>query len=585
MATPEARDFSMALRRENRPNIVMLVFDELPLISLLEDTDRIDSGRYPNFHRLARDSMWFLNTSTTHYATTGAIAGLLVGDEFSRYFARERQNRPLTHATLDRQNVPQNLFSLLEEHYEISAIESTTKLARPSDAAMQFAPPLRVRLFRLLVDSVVLYAHIVVPERARVVLPVIEGQWSGFTDIGSSAQRESERGLHGNAAVVQQFVEQLQKTQKPTLFYLHVLLPHYPFQYSESGIQHANHFKFLSEKLRLATGSNNWPDEASANLVWQAHLLQVGFTDLLLGRVMDRLAELDMYDESLVVVTADHGLTFFWDSGTLASDKLAEIQASETLLVPLFIKLPGQRQGQVSNLPAQNIDILPTLADVLHLEIPWPVGGLSLFAPVPEDRQRHAYVPDRRAFGAVIDPEQLALHRKNQLFGSGSYQRLYRFGPHPELVGRASDSLPISGPIGNFAIDNPEQFTRVSAGNQRAPVYVAGRIWGLQADLGTRELSLAISVNGVVQCTTVTTELEIGQLRPGQAEQRREAARAVDSGAGRSGSRFFLTRLAPGSLAERESHVSIHAIGTDANGQPDKLLSLVPGQETTLDMQ
>lgn len=580
MATPEARDFSIAFRSEKRPTIVMIVFDELPLISLLEGEYRIDPGRYPNFHRLAGHSTWFPNTTTTHYATTGAIAGLLVGDEFSRYFARAKQNRPLTHATLDRQNVPQNLFSLLEEHYEISAIESTTRLARPSDAALQFAPPLRLRLLRLLIDSAVLYAHIVVPERARGMLPVIGGQWSGFTDIGSSDRRQSMLGFPGSAAVVGQFIEQLQRTEKPTLFYLHVLLPHYPFQFSESGVQHANPFKFLTEKLRLATGSNNWPDEASANLAWQAHLLQVGFTDLLLGQVLDRLTGLGMYDESLVIVTADHGFTFFWDSGALEPDRLAAVQASETLLVPLFIKRPGQRQGQVSRVPAQNIDILPTLANLLQLDIPWEVGGLSLFEPVPEDRQRHAYIPNRRAFGAVIDPEQLALRRKDQLFGSGTYERLYRFGPHPELVGRPVDSLPVSGPIGRVAIDDPEQFNDLLPGGRRLPVYVAGRIRELQEDPGARDLKLAVSVNGVVQSTAATTALDINQLRPGQVTQQRDAAETAGSGPDQAGDRYFLTRLAPGSLSAGANQVAIHGIGTDASGRADRLFSLVPDHET-----
>jgi len=570
MATPDARDFSFTTRGENQPNIVMIVFDELPLNSLLEENHLIDAVRYPNFHRLSKNSTWFRNTTTTHYATTGAIASLLVGDEFPRYLTRVHRGKPVTSAVLDRSNAPDNLFSLLENHYVIRSIESTSQLARKGGSKDSSAPPLEQRVSLLLADAVIIFAHIAVPESLRPRLPVVEGQWSGFTDMGGARQLKLKSGFPGNAAVVKQFLNQLQRTEKPTLFYLHVLLPHFPFQYSDTGTRHANKFKFLTEQHRHASGLNNWPNEAAANLAWQAHLFQVGFTDWLLGTILKKLEALDMFHESLIIVTADHGISFFWDSAGMQKNQLARIQASETLLVPLLIKLPGQKQQQLTDIPVQTIDILPTIADVLELEIPWESGSFSLLGPIPENRVRFSYVPDRRAFDSVVDPDRLALNRKIQLFGTGSIDQLYHFGPHQEILGRPVASFPVSGPMGNLLIDQPEKYTDIDLNSRKFPAYVEGEISSLPDRNNSAEMKLAVSVNGIIRNTTWTTGLRISELRHrGKDAKDEHTKQSTADIAGDNTQRvFFLARLPAESFSKGENEVNIHAIIDDENGLP-----------------
>ena len=64
---------------ERTPPIVLVVFDELPMNSLLDAKGNIDAERYPNFGALAREAYWFRNASTVAYMTAYARASHSVG--------------------------------------------------------------------------------------------------------------------------------------------------------------------------------------------------------------------------------------------------------------------------------------------------------------------------------------------------------------------------------------------------------------------------------------------------------------------------------------------------------------------------
>lgn len=53
----------------------------------------------------------------------------------------------------------------------------------------------------------------------------------------------------------------------------------------------------------------------------------------------------------------------------------------DILDVPLLIKVPYQKQGQVSDRPTRTIDILPSIVDILGMSSPWPTDGISVWEP------------------------------------------------------------------------------------------------------------------------------------------------------------------------------------------------------------
>jgi arylsulfatase A-like enzyme len=104
---------------------------------------------------------------------------------------------------------------------------------------------------------------------------------------------------------------------------------------------------------------------------YDAGILQM---DTELGRFLDFLRDEGLLEETLLLVTSDHGEEFFEHGGVLHG----QTQYQEVLRVPLLLKGPGIPAGpRVSN-PVSLVDILPTLAARLGLAVPTGVDGVDL---------------------------------------------------------------------------------------------------------------------------------------------------------------------------------------------------------------
>jgi Sulfatase len=179
---------------------------------------------------------------------------------------------------------------------------------------------------------------------------------------------------------------------------------------------------------------------------YQRHLLQAGFADRLLGTLMRRLHEKDLYDRALIIVTADNGESFLHRR---ANRHLATPDTVEDIAdTPLFIKRPFEHAGRISNRHVRTEDILPSVADVLGIHMPWHVDGSSVFdssAQIPSNvdvfmrsgrRLTLSFPEFRRRIRAAVA-------RKIHLFGEhGRPPGLFGIGPHPELIGQPVTAVP-----------------------------------------------------------------------------------------------------------------------------------------------
>ena len=250
-------------------------------------------------------------------------------------------------------------------------------------------------------------------------------------------------------------------------------------------------------------------------MLQQRHLLQVELVDRLIGDLTERLQEQGIYDESLIIVTADHGASFLHGSRrrTVSEDNAADI-----IQVPLIVKRPHQVEGEVSDRSVELVDVVPTIADVLSTEVPYHVDGRSTLDGAAPDRSGKTFV--RRGYAAVgVEefPSRLddpGWEEKLRRFASG----LYSLGPHGSLVGRALSTLEVGAPAETVArIARAGAFDDVDLHADVLPLHVRGRLRG-----GLREpVSLAVSVNGVIAATTLSYreggEWTFGSMVPEQA--------------------------------------------------------------------
>jgi len=487
---------------EARAPVVMVVFDEFPSLSLLDRSGRIDPVRYPNFAALAGDATWFRNATTVQGNTSLAVPAILTG-----VYPRHASKIPIAS------DHPRNLFTLLGGGYRLNVTEAVTRLCPGSLCSQSAGERFPAHLESLASDLSVVYLHMVLPPDLRERLPSVSATWGDFRGGGGRTRREEDvrRGLERGflqrrlfPGSVQDrdlrfrvFADSIRPSARPELSFLHVLLPHYGWVYLPSGKRYAN------ATTIAGLADDTWSDdEVLANQGWQRHLLQVGFVDTLLGELVRSLRRRGLYDRSLIVLTADHGVSF--RPGGPRRITTAE-NLPDLAFVPLVVKAPGQTAGRVVDDHVQTVDVLPTLADALGISLPWRVDGHSAldpsFRPAPLAR---IY---KTSGGSLTEPVSSLERRRDELleqkialFGDRDRgEGLYRFGPHRDLVGRRASFLDAGPAIGLSVELDLGVRMRADPEAGTVPARITGSLSGEAAAPG---LDLAVSVDGRIEAVT-----------------------------------------------------------------------------------
>ena len=430
----------------------MVVFDELPLTSLIGRGGRIDAERYPAFAALARDATWYRGATAVHDSTALAVPAMLDG----RY--------PRAGLGSDVYSHPANLFTLLEHRYQVNASEEATGLCPTS---------------------------LCEPEAGTTASHLSSGKVERF----------------------RRFVKSIRPGRHPTLWFKHVLLPHVPWQFYPSGRRYRRHAPEPIPGLNGELGTGvPWLVKVS----YQRHLLQVGFADRLLGELLGRLRQRDLYDDAMVVVVADHGIGFHVG---MERRSITPRNVEDLAPVPLLVKLPSQRGGEIVDRHVETIDVLPTILEVAGVPAPEKLDGRSLLERAPSQARRvrvfHRVGIELNTVGGdyVFDVDALerrrraAVRRKLALFGSGGGRdpaSLYRIGPHAELLGRRAARLPHVPGVGTAQIDQAAELAQVDPASGFVPGQITGSIaYGTRG--GGRPIALVL--NGRVAAVGETFSL------------------------------------------------------------------------------
>ncbi|MBI3117697.1 MAG: sulfatase, partial [Candidatus Hydrogenedentes bacterium] len=153
----------------------------------------------------------------------------------------------------------------------------------------------------------------------------------------------------------------------PFYLYLHYMDPHDPFMdpespeggYARVRMEHPDPDKF-TEPMK------------------KAYVREIEYLDQWLARLFEGLKQRGLYDNSLIVFTADHGEEFFEHHGWWHGQTLYD----EVTKVPLLLKLPANKEAGVVNEDlARHIDLAPTLLKFAGIDKPAVLPGIVLYDP------------------------------------------------------------------------------------------------------------------------------------------------------------------------------------------------------------
>jgi hypothetical protein len=487
----------------SRAPLVVVLLDELPSNTLVDQNDRLDTKRYPGFAELARNATWFRNAVTVYDSTERAQPAIMDGN------LPEKDKQPISS------DHPNSIFTLFAKSHRMNSDEEATSVC-PTDLCKSPVgeEPYPKRMSSMAEDLGLVWLHVVSPPDIEDNLTSVSENWGNFgggdqtvapQPSGASSGKSVRANLNGGrAARFRAWMDRIYKGHRPALNFKHTLMPHVPWQYLPSG----RLYRRQPNDAVAGLSNQAYQDQGQLDVLLQRHFLQTGFADYELQQLWKRLKEKGLWDESLIVVAADHGVAF---PRARERRRLSRKTAREIAPIPLFIKAPGQKTGKVDDSWVETIDILPTILDILNIDPKVKMDGKSAYSPEVKSRKtlrfeiRNTFQTLRIPAATFKRERAEIIARNHRLFGSGADgpHRIYEIGPHPELIGQPASA---AGPPLSVDLADAGDYDNVDPSTGFVPTHIVASVNG--PDRHPRDI--AVAVNGTIQAVGNTFKLAIG---------------------------------------------------------------------------
>jgi hypothetical protein len=505
-------------------SVVFVIWDEFPVEAIVNGEGEIDRQLFPNLARLAAGGAWYRNATTVASQTSIAVPSLLTG--------RFPEGGLLPVAS----DHPENLFTLLASRYDLEVFEQVTALCPselcddptvdgPGAADEQPEPtePSPGGLRELLADARTSYRTMISldddaqgPRQFVEYTTEVSAPAPGGDAVDVARGDEAVPGLPPVLEIeaFDQLLRSIERDEDPALHFLHLQLPHGPYRFLPSG----RAYQDIDADGGLLTPTEARSDEQyEADLSRQRLILQVGYVDRLVGRLLDRLDATGMTDETIVVMSSDHGIGLepgYEQRPVFGTEPVPEELFADLLYVPLIIAGPGIEPGTVSDENVMTVDVVPTVADLLGVELPWEVDGVALTGAgrtSAEKRFNKVLVEASGGLGGGNDlaPTQhfdgdeflarmLERNVDSLLRGENPDHRVFDITDGGELVGEPVSGLDEAGRAGGLAdLDDLGALEDYQEGAAFVPVRLKGDVEG-----GDR--TVAVAVDGVIVAVVPT---------------------------------------------------------------------------------
>jgi len=114
---------------------------------------------------------------------------------------------------------------------------------------------------------------------------------------------------------------------------------------------------------------------------------EIAYLDKNVGKLFDKLNELNLMDDTVIIITADHGEEFYEHGRFTHGWTLYE----EVIHVPLIIHYPKEFKPKKIDKRVGNIDIFSTVLDILDLPVPKDIDSISLLPLIKNNAYSKKY--------------------------------------------------------------------------------------------------------------------------------------------------------------------------------------------------
>ena len=490
--------------------VLQVVFDEFPLFSLLGDDGKINATRFPGFAELAQGATWYRNAVSASNFTHQAVPAILasqVPDQVGGPFLSQ---------------YPKNIFTLFAGSTSVGGIEPVTSLCPhsvcggKSGATFSFSAG---RLKTFLRDASFVYGQRVFPPVLRKYVPSIEGTWGGFGAVANRFKDQFAVGALSQVEAVEQAVQIVSESKSPRVQVVHALLPHAPWRITPD---------LRVDQLSPTISTQNPDSEEVIRDMYQTFLFQVGAADRVMRNLISDLKASGKWDSTLLVVTADHGISFIPTMPQRNTDFTDSGQVADIYRIPIFIKYPNQKAAISDDCAITNLDLLPTIIDVTQTKTSWTFAGTSLTRDCSTERIRRVVSATGQTLvmkGGFEETRSRAAHYAQIVSNVGPIDKVAAVGESASLIGTRIGERAADARITNWTIKQKRLFTNVS-GKRGAtiPALITGTVTLSQPLEGGTEGIIAVDgiaagvigeLSGARSVVEFTAVLDYTLLTPG----------------------------------------------------------------------
>lgn len=436
-----------------RPNILILVFDSLSALHL--PVYGYQRNTTPNMARFANRSLVYHHHYSSGSFTSPGTASILTG-------VYPWQHRALhMHGTVLDEFADKNLFSLTPSEYykagyshnllAVSLMAQFKKhihLLKPTRDLSLMDPQLADRLFSK--DANVAYWSEQLALRGNGDDPPTAlfggliyqaSRWLQKRIATRPIQADFPLGVPNLNDIyfiledaADWIIEEVSAMPQPYLSYFHVLPPHEPyFPHKDFVGVFADHYKPLVKPESFFTQNFSSSDLHRAQREYDEYL---AYADHEFGRILDALEEQGVFDNTVVILTSDHGQLF--ERGI--HGHVTPVLYEALIHIPLIISVPGLAKRQDIQTTTGNVDLLPTILSLTGQPIPdWIEGQVLPGLGGAENDQRIVYNMDAKSSPKVgpLSSMTVSIHRGSDKLVY--YQRYRNYSDGNELFNLKND--------------------------------------------------------------------------------------------------------------------------------------------------